>query len=444
MSKVIKIKKGLDIPLTGEASARITQDTVTKTFGLVPDDFPGYKWKSAVKEGDTVKAGDPLFYAKEDENLRIVSPAAGSIAEVHRGERRKIEYIKVDATGNETAGLKADASSRDAILMSLKQSGLFAMLRQRPFDMVPFMPQAPRDIFVTAFDSAPLAYSMLDNIDMKMLEKGLTILAKLTDGKVYLSVPYDADVESKAAVVVKFRGPHPSGNVGTQIAAIRPVDKGDVVWTLDAVTAARIGKFFDSNVLDFSTILALTGPEVKDPHLVQTLIGAALKDILKGQLVDDGENKRIISGNVLTGSQVKEDNGFLRYPYRQISVIEEGDTADEFMGWASMSPVKYSVHNTFPTFLKGLGKGFHFDARIRGGHRAMIMNNEYDRVFPMDIYPEYLIKAIMAKDIDRMEKLGIYEVAPEDFALPEFVDTSKLELQKMVREGLDYLRQETI
>ena len=421
MSKVIKIKKGLDIPLTGEASARITQDTVTKTFGLVPDDFPGYKWKSAVKEGDTVKAGDPLFYAKEDENLRIVSPAAGSIAEVHRGERRKIEYIKVDASGNETAVLKADASSRDAILMSLKQSGLFAMLRQRPFDMVPFMPQAPRDIFVTAFDSAPLAYSMLDNIDLNMLEKGLAILSQITDGKVYLS-----------------------GNVGTQIAAIRPVDKGDVVWTLDAVTAARIGKFFDNNVLDFSTVVALTGPEVKDPHLVQTLIGAALKDILKGQLVDDGENKRIISGNVLTGSQVKEDNGFLRYPYRQITVIEEGDTADEFMGWASMSPVKYSVHNTFPTFLKGLGKGFHFDARIRGGHRAMIMNNEYDRVFPMDIYPEYLIKAIMAKDIDRMEKLGIYEVAPEDFALPEFVDTSKLELQKMVREGLDYLRQETI
>ena len=182
MSKVIKIKKGLDIPLTGEASARITQDTVTKTFGLVPDDFPGYKWKSAVKEGDTVKAGDPLFYAKEDENLRIVSPVAGSIAEVHRGERRKIEYIKVDASGNETAELKADASSRDAILMSLKQSGLFAMLRQRPFDMVPFMPQAPRDIFVTAFDSAPLAYSMLDNIDLKMLEKGLAILSQLTDG----------------------------------------------------------------------------------------------------------------------------------------------------------------------------------------------------------------------------------------------------------------------
>ena len=215
MSKVIKIKKGLDIPLTGEASARITQDTVTKTFGLVPDDFPGYKWKSAVKEGDTVKAGDPLFYAKEDENLRIVSPAAGSIAEVHRGERRKIEYIKVDATGNETAGLKADASSRDAILMSLKQSGLFAMLRQRPFDMVPFMPQAPRDIFVTAFDSAPLAYSMLDNIDLNMLEKGLAILSQLTDGKVYLSVPYDADINSKSAEVVEFKGPHPAGNVGT-------------------------------------------------------------------------------------------------------------------------------------------------------------------------------------------------------------------------------------
>ena len=206
MSKVIKIKKGLDIPLTGEASARITQDTVTKTFGLVPDDFPGYKWKSAVKEGDTVKAGDPLFYAKEDENLRIVSPVAGSIAEVHRGERRKIEYIKVDASGNETAELKADASSRDAHPDVAQAVGAVrrccaSVLRHGAVHA----PGLPATISSRSFDPRPRLPSSLDNIDLKMLEKGLDILSQLTDGKVYLSVPYDADINSKAAEVVEFK-----------------------------------------------------------------------------------------------------------------------------------------------------------------------------------------------------------------------------------------------
>ena len=193
-------------------------------------------------------------------------------------------------------------------------------------------------------------------------------------------------------------------------------------------------------MLDFSTVVAVTGPEVKDPCLVRTTVGATIASLTKDELKDDDVHKRIISGNVLTGVKVDAD-GFLRYPYRQITVIDEGDNADEFMGWASLSPRKFSVSRTYPSFLS---RHFNFDARIRGGHRAMIMNNEYERVFPFDIYPEYLIKAIEAKDIDKMEKLGIYEVAPEDFALPEFVDTSKIELQKLVREGLDYLREETI
>ncbi len=444
MSKVIKIKKGLDIPLTGRASDTVVSDTVSKNYGLVPDDFPGYKWKVAVKEGDSVQTGCTLLYAKEDDSIRIVSPVTGTVAEIHRGERRKIEYIKL--TGKPEP-LKLDVSSvttGEDVLSVLKACGLFAMLRQRPFDMVPFQNQMPRDIFVTAFDSAPLAPDLLRQIDKENLEKGLGMLAKLTDGKVYLSVPASSGITSKVAEVYEFEGPHPIGNVGTQIAAISPVNKGEVVWTLDAVTAARIGKLFATGNLDFSALVAVTGPEVKNPAYIKTLIGASAESLVKNNLKEDGLHKRIISGNVLTGMRVSEKDGFLRYPYRQITVIEEGDDADEFMGWASMSLSKFSVHRTYPTFLKGLGKGFRFDARIRGGHRAMIMNNEYDSVFPMDIYPEYLIKAIMARDIDRMEKLGIYEVAPEDFALPEFVDTSKLELQKIVRDGLDYLRQETI
>ncbi len=444
MPKVIKIKKGLDIPITGRVSGKETRDTSTDLFGLVPDDFTGYKWKCGVKPGDTVKAGDPLLYAKEDEDIKLVSPADGTVADVHRGERRKIEYVSVKGTPALAVPGKPTAKSREDILEALKKSGLFAMLRQRPFDMVPFMPQTPRDIFVTAFDTAPLAAVMLDGEVRIYLEAGLEILKKLTDGHVYLSVPDGVEVKSNVADVVAFQGPHPAGNVGTQIASIDPVNKGDVVWTLDAVTAARIGRYFAKGELDFTARVALTGPEVKAPHVIATTIGAAVAPLVKGQIKDDDSHKRIISGNVLTGKKVKAEDGFLRYPYRQITVIQEGDQADEFMGWASLDPHKYSVRGTFPTFLKGLGKGFNFDARIRGGHRAMIMNNEYDRVFPMDIYPEYLIKAILAKDIDRMEKLGIYEVAPEDFALPEFVDTSKLELQKIVADGLDYLRQETI
>lgn len=444
MPKVIKIKKGLDIPLTGAVSGEETRDTSTALFGIVPDDFPGYKWKCGVKPGDPVKAGDPLLYAKEDENIKLVSPANGTVQDVHRGERRKIEYVSVEGKSDTATPGKPAAKNREEIIQALKTSGLFAMLRQRPFDMVPFMPQIPRDIFVTAFDSAPLAAGLLDAEVKIYLEAGLEILKRLTDGVVYLSLPEGVELSSKAAEVLEFRGPHPAGNVGTQIANIKPVNKGEVIWTLDAVTAARIGRYFTKGELDFTARVALTGPEVRNPHVIVTAIGASIATLVKDQIKDGDSHKRIISGNVLTGKTVKSPDGFLRYPYRQITVIQEGDQADEFMGWASLSPRKYSVRRTFPTFLKGLGKGFSFDARIRGGHRAMIMNNEYDRVFPMDIYPEYLIKAIIAKDIDRMEKLGIYEVAPEDFALPEFVDTSKLELQKIVADGLDYLRQETI
>lgn len=439
MPKVIKIKKGLDIPLSGAASGEIKTATAQGLFGIVPDDFPGLKWKTAVKSGDEVHAGDPLLYAKDDESIKLVSPADGTVEEVRRGERRKIEFVSVKGTAG-TKNVKVSSASRDEILSALKSTGLFAMLRQRPFDMVPFMPGFPRDIFVTAMDTAPLAPSMLDAISPEDLENGLAVLAKLTDGKVYLSVAAGSGVNSKVAEVYEFQGPHPAGNVGVQISHIKPINKGEVVWTLDAETAARIGRLFAKGVLDFSTVVAVTGPEVKDPCLVKTALGSTIASLIKDELKDNDIHKRIISGNVLTGVKVDAD-GFLRYPYRQITVIDEGDNADEFMGWASLSPRKFSVSRTYPSFLS---RHFNFDARIRGGHRAMIMNNEYERVFPFDIYPEYLIKAIEAKDIDKMEKLGIYEVAPEDFALPEFVDTSKIELQKLVREGLDYLREETI
>lgn len=439
MSKAIQIKKGLNIPLAGSPSGRVTVDQKTDLFAITPDDFPGYTWKAAVKAGDEVCAGTPLLFAKEDENICLVSPVSGTVKEINRGERRKIMFVSVTSDKKDTPVQLKDANDT---IVNLKRAGLFAMLRQRPFDIVP-MDAKPRDIFVTAFDTAPLAPALVNDEVKKYLEVGLKTLSTLTDGKVYLSVAAGSGITSDIAEVFEFNTLHPAGNTGTQIAAIRPVNKGEVVWTLDAVTAAKIGQFITEKKLSFNTTVAITGPDAKDPHLVDTLIGASLESLLQGEIKETDKKVRIISGNVLTGFKA-DKAGFLRFPYRQITLIDEGDEADEFMGWASMNPSKYSVKRSFPAFLRGLTKPFNFDARVKGGHRAMILSGELDRVFPFDIYPEYLLKAIMAKDIEKMEQLGIYEVAPEDFALPEFVDTSKNELQKTVREGLDYLRKETL
>ena len=240
--------------------------------------------------------------------------------------------------------------------------------------------------------------------------------------------------------MIDIEGPHPAGNIGTAIANVAPVNKGEVVWTLSAISAARIGTMTMSGEIAPTTLIAVTGSEVEHPEYVRTLVGAPLKSFLKGNIKEDGRHKRYISGNLLTGINVGPD-GYVRWPYYQVTVIPEGDDVDEFMGWASLSPSKMSVSRSFPGHF--LHRLFKPDARLQGGRRAMIMSGEYDSVMPMDILPEYLIKAILSKDIDQMEKLGIYEVVPEDFALAEYVDTSKLELQKIVAEGLEYLRKET-
>lgn len=441
MNKTIRIKRGLDIPLQGAAPAAAPVEADASFFGIVPDDFPGPVWKAVVKPGDTVKAGDPLLKDKETGLLSLASPVSGTVKEIRRGERRKILAVVVDSDGSDDVSELTIGNDADSIRADLQQSGLWAWMRQRPFDIVPAADSQPRDIFVTTFDSAPLAPALFPGVLSNEIQAGIDALAKLTEGKVYIGVPEGATLDVKNAVVTTFSGPHPAGNVGPQIAAIRPVNKGETVWTLDIVTLAKIGRLMLTGKPDFSTTVAITGPEAKEPKLVSTKVGAGLAGLLKGE-IEDGADVRVISGNVLTGWRVNPAEDFLRFPYRQITLIAEGDKADEFMGWASLNPKKYSVKRTFPAFLRGLDKIYPFDARIKGGHRAMILSGEYDKVFPFDIYPEYLLKAIMANDVDKMEKLGIYEVAPEDFALPEFVDTSKIELQKIVREGLDNLRKD--
>lgn len=441
MSRNIKIRRGLNIPFEGKASGRL-ENVSPKLVGLVPDDFGGHVWKSAVKEGDEVATGSPLFYDKATSLIKIVSPIAGKVKEIRRGERRKILAIVVEAGDSKAEAPKLNLSLDESTVRStLLESGIWAMMRQRPFDIVPDPDSRPRDIFVTAFDSAPLAPALFDHTTVPYIEKGLEVLAVFTGKKPYIATPKENPYEFKNGENLVVEGPHPAGNVGVQIAAVAPVNKGETVWAIDVSVLFRIGKLYNDGSVSWKTHVALTGPEMPDAHMVQTIIGIDVMQLLPAA-IDSNKNLRVISGNVLTGKKVNPESDFLRFPYHQITVMREGDDADEFMGWASMNPERFSTKRTFPSFLKGLKHAFPFDARLKGGRRAMILSGEFDKVFPFDIYPEYLLRAIESGDIEKMEKLGIYEVAPEDFALPEFVDTSKHELQQLVRNALDNLREE--
>ena len=447
MRKTASLKKGLNLNLAGGLGDDAPVVAVTPSrIAIVPDDFPGFTPKLDVAEGDCVVAGTPLLHDKSDSRVKLVSPVGGTVEAVVRGARRKIErvVVKTDAASSGTADSFGSLGSAngEALRTALMESGLWAMMRRRPYDIVPLPSDEPRSIMVTAMDTAPLALSLEKMVagcetDIKA---GVKALKKLTSGTIYIGVGVGSampDIED--AEIVEFPHIHPAGNAGVQIANIEPVNKGEVVWTLDIVTLARIGHLISTGSVDWSVSVAVTGSELVTPKIVKTVAGADMADVIGGDIKEDSRHHRVISGNVLTGVPVGTD-GFLRYPYRQVTVIPEGDDADEFMGWASMSPSKMSVS---PSFIgRFLRRKFAPDARLNGGRRAMIMSGEYDKVFPMDILPEYLIKAIIAKDIDRMEALGIYEVAPEDFALAEYVDPSKLELQKIVRDGLDYLRSE--
>lgn len=445
MENILKLKKGLDLPLEGALAPDAPRESrPASRVAVTPDDFPGFVPKLMVKEGDTVEKGQPILRSKEQEGLCLCSPAAGTVESVVRGERRKIlrVIIAVDPKSDATATIAVNPSDAGSIKSALMVSGLWAAMRQRPYDIVPDPALTPKNIFVTAFDSAPLAPSLEEMVKGKdkEIEAGAEALKKLTPGHLYISTRAEAAIRvPQCADHVIVEGAHPAGNAGVQAANIAPVNKGEAIWTLDIVTLARIGHLMLTGTTDTATTVAVTGSEVVTPMYVTTVDGAEIAPIIKGDVKDDGSHHRIISGNVLTGTKVDAD-GFLRFPYRQITVIPEGDDVAEFMGWASMKPAKLSASRAFP--LQIFKKRFAPDARILGGRRAMIMSGQYDKVLPMDILPEYLVKAIISRDIDRMESLGIYEVAPEDFALCEFVDPSKIELQKIVRDGLDYLRKE--
>lgn len=442
MSLSLNIKKGIDLKIEGKIMDSAPSASVfSGVCALVPDDFTGLLLKPELKEGDSVKAGTPVLHDKTNPEIKVVSPVNGTLKAIVRGERRKILRVEIEAENSDTRFKVADTSDLRAAMAA---SGLWSLLRQLPYGIVPALDSTPRDIFVTSLDTAPLALDSAVLVPDRManVQAGVEALASLTSGKVYVGRRPGAFADLYGAEMIDVTGPHPAGNVGTMIGNIAPVNKGEVVWTLDFSLLERIGMLARDGFVDYKTNVAITGSEVSKPAVVTSVFGASIKALLDGNLNPDTEKHhiRVISGNVLTGTAVGID-GYLRYPYHQVTVIPEGDDKVEFMGWASLSPSKMSLSRSFlGGFLKRV---YNPDARLNGGRRAMIMSGEYESVIPMDIYPEYLIKAILSKDIDKMEQLGIYEVVPEDFALAEMIDTSKLPLQQIVRDGLDYMRKET-
>lgn len=447
MANVIKLRKGLDINLKGKAAAQVVSVKEPKFYALVPDDFTGVTPKVVVKEQEYVMAGGPLFIDKNHPEVKFVSPVSGVVTSVERGARRKVMSITVEAAPEqdfEEFGKKAVSKlDGEAVKEALLNAGMFAFIRQRPYDVIADPTVAPKAIFVSAFDSNPLApeFEIALKGEEVNFQTGLDALAKIA--KTYLSISAKqksaALTQAGNVTVTVFDGPHPAGNVGVQINHLAPVNKGETVWTIDPQAVIFIGRLFNTGRVDMTRTVAITGSEVLKPAYCRLKVGALLTDVLAGN-VTTGKQLRYISGNPLTGKQISA-NGFLGAFHSQVTVIPEGNDVHEMLGWIMPRFNDFSTSRSYFSWLLGK-KEYTLDARIKGGERHMIMSNEYDNVLPMDILPEYLIKAIIAGDIDRMEALGIYEVAPEDFAICEFVCSSKMELQRIVREGLDMLRRE--
>ena len=449
MANLFKLRKGLDINLAGRAERKKIQLKSNGKYALQPDCFIGVVPKVVVKEGDKVKAGDALFINKNYPEMKFASPVSGTVTAVERGERRKVLAVKVDADATQVFtdfGVKdVKKLSGDEVKAALLEAGLFGYINQLPYDVVTTPDSNPKAIFVSALRDKPLAAEFDFELEgqEKEWQAGLTALSKMA--KTYLgigakqeSVKALADAEDVEVNV--FDGPCPAGNVSVQVNHVSPVNKGEVVWTVDPSAVIFFGRLFLTGKVNLKRTVALVGSEVKQPQYADMLVGEELQTLLSNSY-DSKHNVRIINGNVLTGRVTTKD-GFLGAHSSEITVIPEGDNADELAGWIMPRFNQFSVNRSYFSWLFGKKKAYDLDARVKGSERHMIMSGEYDKVLPMDIYAEYLIKAIIAGDIDKQEQLGIYEVTPEDFALAEFVDSSKLPLQKLVREGLDTLRKE--
>lgn len=448
MSDTFKIKRGVDIKLQGKAEQVYASAELPETFAVKPTDFPGARLKLTVREGDEVKAGTPLLFNKDREEVVITSPVSGEIAEIRRGDKRKLLEVRILAD-KETRYIDfgaADAANLDkqGVTDKLLKSGCWAFIKQRPYNILANPNNQPKSIFISCFDSSPLGIDYdfaLHGMDAEF-QAGVDALSKLTEGDVHLGLKADTTASSvftncKGVKIHKFRGPHPAGNVGVQINRVDPINKGEHVWTVNPQQVVIIGRLFMTGKFDARINIPVAGSQVESPRYYKTIVGTGVKTFLEGN-VKSGSN-RYISGNVLTGKQISSD-GYLGFFDQQITVIPEGGE-DQFFGWIAPNFDKFSISRTLFSWMMP-NRAYDLDANMNGEERAFVITGEYEKVFPFDIYPVQLLKSIMVKDIEAMENLGIYEVVEEDFALCEVVCTSKIPVQETVREGLDLMLQE--
>ena len=448
MSKIIKLRKGLDVNLQGAAEKTTVQLPLASQYAVSPLDFAGVTPKLLVKAGDKVKAGTPLFFNKYDERVLFTSPVSGTVSAVNRGEKRLVLNVTIEADATQTYeefNVPDPAkASREEIVALLLKSGLWPMIIQRPYGVIANPSDTPKAIFVSAFDSAPLApdYDYVLASEKQNVEKGLAVLARLTDGKVHISKRNGAVTpEYKGAETHLFEGKHPAGNVGVQINHIDPINKGERVWTVNIQSVAVIGRFFSEGKLDMSKTVAVAGSEVQQPKYFRIINGAPIASILKDNVKPqaEGHSVRVISGNVLSGVKSAQD-GYINFYADMLSVIPEGNH-HELLGWIMPRFGKFSVSKTYFSWLFPK-KAYALDTNLNGGERPFVVTGLYEQYLPMDIYPTYLLKAILAEDIDKMENLGIYEVIEEDLALCEFVDPSKIDMQAILRKGINLMIKE--
>lgn len=448
MSKDIRIKRGVSIKLKGSAERVYANIPASEYYLVKPSDFTGLTPKLTVKAGDKVQAGSPLFFDKENPSVIFTAPVSGEVTEIRRGDKRKIlaVVIKADATitYKNFPKSKAEDLTREQIIEQMLAAGLWPFVRQRPFAVIANPTDKPKSIFISAFDSAPLACDndfVLHGMEQEF-QNGLDIVTKLTDGTTHLNIDGNSNASSvftgaKKVQINKFSGPHPSGNVGVQIHHIDPVNKGEVVWYMYPQDIIAIGRLFSEGKYDASRLVALAGSQIEKPKYYRTIQGASIAAMTQENVSD--QKNRFISGNVLTGTKI-DANGHLGFYNNEVCVIPEGNEPD-FLGWLLPSFSKFSLSRTFFSWLNPK-KEFTISANMNGEERAYVVTGQYENVLPMDLYPQHLIKAIMIGDIELMENLGIYEVAEEDFALCEFSCTSKTPIQEILREGLDLVKKE--
>jgi len=446
MSYDIKIKNGLTINLKGAAQNIIKKAATPKTISINPSNFHLIIPKMVVKIGQKISQGDVVFFSKKDERIKFCSPVNGVVKEIIRGAKRKIIEIIIESIGdNETSSKKAidyKNLSGEQVKNLLLDSGCWPFIKQRPYDIIANPSENPKSIFISTFNSAPISadFQIILDDQKEEFKHGVKILSKLFSGDLNIGIEKNNksflnDIEN--VKIHTFNGPHPAGNVGVQIHHIDPINSGEKVWTLGAEDVANIGRYFMTGSYNPVRTLAVSGPPVKNPKYYKTIAGSELCEIIKDAGINQNDNLRFINGDVLTGYKVESDN-YLGFYNNTLSVLREGNHYRMF-GWVPF--VNNKVPSIYKTSFSWLfpNKKYDLDTNLNGEERALVVTGEMEKVFPMDILPMQLLKECMAGNIEKMESLGIYEVAPEDFSLIDYSSSSKIEAQYIIRKGLDLM-----